>query len=162
MAQGGQAAAVATESPEEGDSDEYLSDDEDVWWKQTWRGGTIAADGAPSGSAGRGPLSDDESEDTPEASLTLSPAAAASRRSVPRMALQSSSASALSHREKERFDLQYFYNPSIDLISVVDETFQLPNDWQRAKIDAAVARSVSKDEATANSPSATLPRSWNL
>eukprot|EP00959_Pyramimonas_sp_CCMP1952_P450177 9426288-Pyramimonas_sp.AAC.1 len=79
--QGGQAAAVATESSEEGDSDEHLSDDEDVRWKQTWRGGTNARDGVPSGSAGRGPLSDDESEDAQEASLTSSPAAAASRRS---------------------------------------------------------------------------------
>eukprot|EP00959_Pyramimonas_sp_CCMP1952_P238073 4975409-Pyramimonas_sp.AAC.1 len=35
LAQGGQAAAAAAELSGEGDSDEHLADDEDVWWKQT-------------------------------------------------------------------------------------------------------------------------------
>eukprot|EP00959_Pyramimonas_sp_CCMP1952_P176016 3678325-Pyramimonas_sp.AAC.1 len=61
----------------------------------------MARDGAPSTLAGRGPLSDDESEVAQEASLTSSLAAAASRRIVPRMPLQSSSAPMPGHREKE-------------------------------------------------------------
>eukprot|EP00959_Pyramimonas_sp_CCMP1952_P396715 8312233-Pyramimonas_sp.AAC.1 len=78
------------------------------------------------------------------------------------MPLQSSSASALNHREKERFDLQYLYIPFTDLISVIDEPFQLPNDWQHAIIDVAVARSVSKDEAKANKDAqAALRKEWD-
>eukprot|EP00959_Pyramimonas_sp_CCMP1952_P211902 4434133-Pyramimonas_sp.AAC.1 len=70
-AQGGQAAAVATETSEGDDSDDYLSDED----------GAIVRDGVPSGPDGRGPLSDADSEVTQEASLTSSPAAAASRQS---------------------------------------------------------------------------------
>eukprot|EP00959_Pyramimonas_sp_CCMP1952_P301932 6318122-Pyramimonas_sp.AAC.1 len=78
------------------------------------------------------------------------------------MPLQNSSASALSHREKERVDLQYVHNPFTDLISVIDEPFQLPNDWQHANIDAAVARSVSKGEAKANADAqAALRKEWD-
>eukprot|EP00959_Pyramimonas_sp_CCMP1952_P260657 5449944-Pyramimonas_sp.AAC.1 len=102
-AQGGQAAPATDESSEEDDSVGHLSDDEDILWKQTWYGGTIARDGLPSGSAGRDPLSDDDDEELEgnrEASQTSSPAAAASRRSVPRMPLQHNSQADFSHREK--------------------------------------------------------------
>eukprot|EP00959_Pyramimonas_sp_CCMP1952_P281551 5885158-Pyramimonas_sp.AAC.1 len=93
-AQGGQAAAVVTgSSTEEGLGEcECFSDDEDVWWKQTLRGGAIARDGDPSGQVGKDPFSDVEFELTGEASQTSSPAAASSRRRARRMPLQDSSA----------------------------------------------------------------------
>eukprot|EP00959_Pyramimonas_sp_CCMP1952_P305152 6386082-Pyramimonas_sp.AAC.1 len=78
------------------------------------------------------------------------------------MPLQENSAVDVSHRDKERFDLQYFHNPFTDIISAIDEPFQPPSDWQRARIDAAVARSVSKDEATANKDAqAALRNEWD-
>ena len=50
---------VAEESSlEEGFADdEYLSDDEDIWWKQTRCGGTIARDGDPTDTVSSGPIS---------------------------------------------------------------------------------------------------------
>eukprot|EP00959_Pyramimonas_sp_CCMP1952_P116891 2443372-Pyramimonas_sp.AAC.1 len=46
---------------------------------------------------------------------------------------------------------------------LADEPFQLPNDWQCAKIDAAAARSVSKDEAKANQDAqAALRKEWDI
>eukprot|EP00959_Pyramimonas_sp_CCMP1952_P410273 8598240-Pyramimonas_sp.AAC.1 len=66
------------------------------------------------------------------------------------MPLQNSSTSVPTHREKERFDLEYFCNPFTDVIPVVDEPSRLPDEWQHAKVDAAVARSASKDEAKMN------------
>ena len=55
--QPGQAAAAAEDSStEEGSGTEYgESDDEDVWWKQTWYGGTILRDGEPTDTVGRDP-----------------------------------------------------------------------------------------------------------
>eukprot|EP00959_Pyramimonas_sp_CCMP1952_P456749 9473678-Pyramimonas_sp.AAC.2 len=123
----------------------------------------MARGGVPSGLAGRDPLSDVDSEVTQEASLTLSPAAAASRRSALRMPLQHSSAPLPSHRGMERLKMDYLYNPFTDLISSVDEPFQLPSEWQHAGIDAAVARSVSKVEAQANPDAqAALRKEWNI
>eukprot|EP00959_Pyramimonas_sp_CCMP1952_P146600 3068597-Pyramimonas_sp.AAC.1 len=79
------------------------------------------------------------------------------------MPLQHSSAPMPCHREKERFYLDYVYNPFTDLTSVVDEPFRLPSDWQHAKIDAAVARSVSKIEAQANQDAqAALRKEWAI
>eukprot|EP00959_Pyramimonas_sp_CCMP1952_P111894 2340226-Pyramimonas_sp.AAC.1 len=66
------------------------------------------------------------------------------------MPLPDSSAPMPGHREKEIFDLDYLCNHFADLISVVEEPFQLPNKWRQTRIDAAVARSVSKDEAQAH------------
>eukprot|EP00959_Pyramimonas_sp_CCMP1952_P376051 7876609-Pyramimonas_sp.AAC.1 len=78
------------------------------------------------------------------------------------MPLQDNSAASISHRDKERFDWQYFYNPFTDITSIIDEPFQLPSDWQRARIDAAVARSVSKDEAKASKDAqAALRKEWD-
>eukprot|EP00959_Pyramimonas_sp_CCMP1952_P152513 3191127-Pyramimonas_sp.AAC.1 len=79
------------------------------------------------------------------------------------MSFQHNSEADLSHREMEKIDLQCFYNPFTDLISITDEPFQLPNGWQRAHIDAAVARSVSKDEANANKDAqAALRKEWDM
>eukprot|EP00959_Pyramimonas_sp_CCMP1952_P345775 7241561-Pyramimonas_sp.AAC.1 len=65
------------------------------------------------------------------------------------------------HREKEIFDLDYMYKPFTDLISVVEEPFQLPNEWRQTRIHAAVARSVSKVEAQANQDAeAALRNEW--
>eukprot|EP00959_Pyramimonas_sp_CCMP1952_P336191 7039785-Pyramimonas_sp.AAC.1 len=59
--------------------------------------------------------------------------------------------------------MDYFYKPLTDLISTVDEPFQLPSEWQHARIDAAVARSVSKVEAQANQDAqAALRKEWNI
>eukprot|EP00959_Pyramimonas_sp_CCMP1952_P292531 6118121-Pyramimonas_sp.AAC.1 len=63
---------------------------------------------------------------------------------------------------KNRDLICHFSNPFTDLISVIDEPFLLPNDWQHANIDAAVARSVSKDEAKANKDAqVALRREWD-
>eukprot|EP00959_Pyramimonas_sp_CCMP1952_P407419 8538621-Pyramimonas_sp.AAC.1 len=66
------------------------------------------------------------------------------------MPLQNSSAPMPGHSEKERFDLGHLYSPFTDHTSVVEEPFQLPNELRQTRIDAAVARSVSKVEAQAN------------
>eukprot|EP00959_Pyramimonas_sp_CCMP1952_P392589 8226141-Pyramimonas_sp.AAC.1 len=77
------------------------------------------------------------------------------------MPLQHSSAPMPGHRENGRFDLDYLCNPFTDLISVVEEPFQLPNEWRQTRIDAAVARSVSKVEAQANQDAkAALRKEW--
>eukprot|EP00959_Pyramimonas_sp_CCMP1952_P113041 2363024-Pyramimonas_sp.AAC.1 len=78
------------------------------------------------------------------------------------MPLRDSSDTDINHRDEEKFDLQYFYHPFTDIKSVIDEPFQLPNDWQCTRIDAAVARSVSKDEAKANKAAqAALRKEWD-
>ena len=41
-------------------------------------------------------------------------------------------------------------NPFCDTIAYIEEPFQLPNDLRATRIDAAVARSISKAEASQN------------
>eukprot|EP00959_Pyramimonas_sp_CCMP1952_P051432 1074533-Pyramimonas_sp.AAC.1 len=61
-------------------SDQGTSDDEEIWWKQTWYGGAILRDGVPPGTVG-----EDLALPKPSVfhgdSRTSSPTAAVSRRS---------------------------------------------------------------------------------
>ena len=96
------------------------------------------------------------------ASQDDNPAAAASRRSVPGMRVDPAPSSAPKHREKENRDLQYMYNPLCDLLTYIEDPWQLPDEWRQTRIDAAVARSISKAEACSNKDAkAALRAEWD-
>ena len=78
------------------------------------------------------------------------------------MPLQSPSAPKSKHREKEIRDLQYFYNHFIDYLQEIERPFQIPAELRKTRINAAVARSISKAEAEANAEAKkALSKEWD-
>eukprot|EP00959_Pyramimonas_sp_CCMP1952_P221966 4640517-Pyramimonas_sp.AAC.1 len=69
-----------------------------------------------------------------------SSAVAASRRSVSRMPSQPADLTLPAHREKKNFDTYYLYNPLTDGIRSVEQSYQVPAEFNQPRIAAAVAQ----------------------